>query len=78
MSYPANRRWRLRHPKLRQAANARNYSRGSTGRRRPWTDDEDRQVLAREVSDRELSFVLDRSVRAIQHRRHRLKQGSDA
>lgn len=41
---------------------------------RSWTKDEDRQVLAHEVSDRELSQRLCRSMKAISNRRWRLRK----
>lgn len=41
---------------------------------RPWTKEEDRQVLSHEVSDRELSKRLQRSMKAISNRRWRLRK----
>lgn len=43
--------------------------------RRFWSLEEDNLVLGSSLSDRELSDKLKRSVKAIQHRRHRLKYG---
>lgn len=40
--------------------------------KRPWRPDEDTIVLEHEYPDTELSTLLHRSVKAIQHRRHRL------
>lgn len=40
---------------------------------RPWTSDEDAMVLEHSMTDPELSAKIERSVRAIQHRRHRLR-----
>lgn len=45
---------------------------------RPWNEDEDRQVLAHEVSDRELSQKLRRSMKAISNRRWRLRKEAGA
>jgi hypothetical protein len=52
----------------------RNYAQtqGAPNTRNPWTEAEDKQVLAREVTDRELSAKLGRSVQAIQIRRSRI------
>ena len=41
---------------------------------RLWSEEEDRQVLAHEVSDRELSKRLHRSMKAISNRRWRLRK----
>lgn len=40
---------------------------------RPWTPGEDAMVLEHSITDHELSAKIERSVRAIQHRRNRLK-----
>lgn len=40
--------------------------------RRPWTAEEDAMVIGHNLTDSELSVKIERSVRAIQHRRHRL------
>lgn len=45
-------------------------------RSRPWTEKEDRLVLAHEISDRELSSLICRSMKAISNRRWRLKRGA--
>ena len=42
---------------------------------REWTKEELRMVQAHEVTDRELSKKINRSVGAIQSARHRLKEG---
>ena len=41
---------------------------------RPWTEKEDRLVLAHEIPDRELSKKIRRSMKAISNRRWRLKR----
>lgn len=41
---------------------------------RPWTEKEDRLVLAHEIPDRELSKKIGRSMKAISNRRWRLKR----
>lgn len=40
---------------------------------KPWTADEDVMVLEHKITDSDLSAKIERSVRAIQHRRNRLK-----
>lgn len=45
--------------------------------RKNWTKEEDIKVLEHNISDRELSKEILRSVGAIQHRRNRLKNGLD-
>lgn len=47
-------------------------------RPRPWTDEEDRLVLAHEIPDRELSARIRRSMKAISNRRWRLRKEADA
>lgn len=41
--------------------------------RRKWTQEEDSEILRRDISDRELALKLKRSMSAIQIRRSRLK-----
>lgn len=41
---------------------------------RPWSDDDDRAVLAHDVPDRELSERIGRSMKAISNRRWRLRK----
>lgn len=43
---------------------------------RPYTPQEDKEILAMEIPDRELAKKLHRSVTAIWHRRSRLRGGS--
>ena len=42
--------------------------------RKLYTDEENAKILAHEISDRELSKEIGRSMKAIQHQRARLKQ----
>lgn len=44
---------------------------------RPWTEKEDRLVLAHEIPDRELSAKIHRSMKAISNRRWRLRKEED-
>lgn len=44
---------------------------------RPWSDDEDRVVLAHDVPDSELSERIGRSMKAISNRRWRLRKEAD-
>ena len=44
---------------------------------RPWTDEEDKLVLAHEIPDRELSARIRRSMKAISNRRWRLRKEAD-
>lgn len=71
--YSANRRWRLAHPEARNAAKARNYNQTGPSSGEPWTQEEDRRVLAHTIPDRQLAAEINRSVRAIQIRRSRIK-----
>ncbi len=41
---------------------------------RLWTAEEDTLVMEHDITDHELSEKISRSVRAIQHRRHRLRK----
>ena len=43
----------------------------------PWTEKEDRLVLAHEIPDRELSKKIGRSMKAISNRRRRLRKGGN-
>lgn len=71
-----NRRYFGLHPEARTRQRARNYAttQGGPNTGKLWTDREDERVLGRDVTDRELSAELGRSVQAIQVRRVRLNQ----
>lgn len=58
---------------MRNASRKRNYEQTAKYERRIWTDEEDKRVLAHDISDRQLSSEIRRSVQAIQIRRTRLK-----
>lgn len=61
--------------KARQRYNKRYYSQTSNlYEKKRWSPDEDDMVLKRVLSDVNLSILLQRSVGAIQHRRHNLKK----
>lgn len=44
---------------------------------RPWTENEDKLVLAHDIPDRELSAKIHRSMKAISNRRWRLRKEED-
>lgn len=77
MTYDHNKRWRQRNPGVRQEGKARYYARtqGAANGGAEWTAEEDARVLARDVTDPELSAEIGRSVGAIQGRRWRLNGG---
>lgn len=54
---------------------ARWRKRGGSGKypKRPWTDEEIKLVMAHQITDRELSHLIQRSVVAIQTKRFHLK-----
>lgn len=73
-------KWKKNHP-VENAKHKENWRRktGSAagkghGGRRPWTQEEDRQVLAHSIPDRELAAKIGRTVMAIQVRRNRIRQ----
>lgn len=61
----------------RERCKTRYRARTGSNRYKPreWTKEELRMVQSHEISDRELSEKIDRSVGAIQTARHRLKKG---
>lgn len=68
-SYKDMEKWR----KTCRKQNQRYYAKTSNlYSRRPWTAEEDAMVMEHNITDSELSAKIQRSVRAIQHRRHRL------
>jgi hypothetical protein len=69
-----NKRYFERHPDARNRQRARNYAttQGAANTGKLWTSAADERVLAQDVTDRELSAELGRSVQAIQVRRVRL------
>lgn len=71
-----NLRYYERHPEARARSRQRNYAKtqGGPNTGKLWTSAEDERVLAHDITDRELSAELGRSVQAIQVRRVRLTQ----
>lgn len=72
-------RWKERHPE-ETSQHKEDWRRktGSvagkgSGSKRPWTQEEDKQVLAHTIPDSELAVKIDRSATAIQVRRCRLR-----
>ena len=59
--------------KTRNAQRKRYYAKTAKYKGRPWTAEEDKAVLAHNVTDTELSSIIERSVQAIQIRRSFLK-----
>lgn len=77
MSYQINKRWRIRHPHLRNEGKKRNYAKTAFNNRNNqyhYTDVEDYLVLNSSCIDRELHRILGRSVQSIQVRRWRLRK----
>ena len=74
MSYKHQKRYREKNPHIRKAEREKYYASGVRGEKRPWTTEEDRLVLDRPMTDRELSFKLNRSIRAIQARRYVIRE----
>lgn len=60
--------------KMRNEQRKKNYQITQGNIPRPWTAEEDKQVLAHEISDRKLAKKISRSAEAIQIRRCRLKK----
>lgn len=60
--------------KTRNAQRKRYYKKTSKYGRRRWTEEEDKLVLAHDITDTELSNAIKRSVSAIQNRRYKLKK----
>ena len=55
----------------------RNYYRQSSyaeNHRQPWTKEEEEMVLAHTMTDKELSYILQRSIMAIQYKRCALRK----
>lgn len=75
-NYEYNRAWRLRHPAKRLADTYRYYAQtqDAPNQYQPWTQAEERLVLAHDRPDRELSALIGRSVRAIHVRRVMLRK----
>lgn len=69
-----NKTYYARHPEMRSKARRANYAttQGAPNTGKHWTSAEDERVLAHDITDRELSAELGRSVQAIQVRRVRL------
>ena len=59
--------------KTRNAQRTRYYKRSQKYSSRPWSLEEDKQVLAHDITDSKLSELIKRSVGAIQTRRSFLK-----
>lgn len=75
-SYEYNKVWRKNHPESRAKDRRRYYAQfqGAENTGKSWTESEDVRVLARDVTDRELSAEIGRSVQAIQIRRGRINK----
>lgn len=75
-NYVVHKAWRKKYPEKRRELTKRYYDRfrDRPNRGQPWTDDDDEQVLAHAIPDRELSERIGRGVQAIQLRRSRLKK----
>lgn len=76
-AYEYNKRWREKYPAKRARGRSRYKSQFVDGAFRSdgeWTDFEIKAILERKQSDRALASRFGRSVRAIQNKRHMLKQ----
>jgi hypothetical protein len=78
-TYAETKRWRDRHPEVKAKERMRYYRQFQRNNRRKWkkwTEEEDRQIMARrKLPDSKLSVLLGRSVQAIQQRRSCLRLG---
>ena len=63
--------------KMRNEQRKRNYSQTAQYKRRDWIPEEDEAVLKQDITDRELSKIISRSVQSIQIRRSRLKKEAE-
>lgn len=61
----------------RKRYNKKYYKRTAIYRKRAWTEEEDKLVLEQSITDTELSYLIERSVKSIQIRRSRLKKKKD-
>lgn len=75
LRYCANKRWRKRHPKLRHEGKKRYYDqfKDLLNNGTAWKISELKLIVARTMTDRQLSNLLQRSVGAIQTMRHKFK-----
>lgn len=74
-TYEWSKAWRLRNTPQRNEERTRNYAQSRTEesqRKRPWTPEEDAEILAHVEIDRVMAARLDRTVQAIQQRRFKL------
>ena len=73
--YKYNKTWRYKHPEKRYANKNKYYGKTSYSRNcgARWTQAEKELVIKHELSDRELSAILGRSMASIQMQRHKLK-----
>lgn len=78
-TYEYWREWRLSHQEYRNKSRKRYFSKTSFAPRggQVWTSEEQRLVLAHEMTDMELAAKIGRSVGAIQKQRAKLKREMD-
>jgi len=73
-----SKKWRKKNPKSRNRRRAKNYALGALhnmNSRKPWTPEDDQAITAADKpTDRELAKTMNRTVRAIQTRRGKLKR----
>lgn len=79
--YRDNKAWRLRYPQKRLRQTYRYYDRTlpeeARKGRQLWTVEADRLVIERDgLTDTEIARRLGRTLRAVQHRRHRLRRAA--
>ena len=69
--YQYNKKWRIRHPDVRYAGKKRYYQKTQNARngRKPYMKTEVHLILDHKVPDTELSYMIGRSVQAIQMKR---------
>lgn len=76
MAYVHSKAWRKKNPEKRNMERKRNYAlsaKNNANRRQKYTTGVDTLILNSPLMDRELHYVIGRSVQAIQIRRTRLK-----
>lgn len=77
MSYKATKKWRQKYPKKWAAMKNRYYNQfedKASNKNQHWTVEDIKSLEKNDISDRFLAKNLHRSVRAIQCKRHKLKE----
>lgn len=72
--YMANKKWRLSHPSMRYAQTKRNRHKtiNALNSYKKWTSEDENIIMTSRLTDTEISKLINRSVQAIQGKRHKL------